>query len=287
MRINNAGGFSLIEVIIAAGLLVVGMFASIEFNIFQNNLLHAAERRNTATYQLEVARIAVMSDDGCTKNLKGLDVGASQSPSIQTLNFYDSSGAVSGAAMQVGVPHDGLTPRSITVRPGQMIGPNLMVGKLEIDSVGADTGAAHLLRSIPVKMWLTGTTIQTCKGAIEFAVPKEPADCTLDATGKCVAPPVKNLKVVFGDAFKSTCPDGWELNDMLPEPCSTIPPDGFVWPVRPDVGTVYYNDGTSAGAGPDDIACSYKTTSCECKIRADLDPKGWQSYIACKPAGSP
>jgi Tfp pilus assembly protein PilV len=285
-RLRNEDGFNIIEVMFASAIVIVTMFVTIQYQLTQTNLLKAAEKRNTATYQLEDVRMAMSTQTSCTNNLQNLDMSTPNAQPLTVLNFFENGGTKVGVALQVGQAHNGLTPTAINVIPGQMIGTDVMMGSIEVHSKGADTGASDLVRSVPVKMWLAAGKVQKCIGSIEFSASQESSSCTLDADGKCIALKLKNMNVTYGSAISAKCPTGWVLNRDIPEACGTYPPPDFVMPPpTADEKTFTSADGdTQWTSGADKVTCNYNEDGCDCAIRSDLSPLNWQAYAVCKPS---
>lgn len=289
---NNPRGFTLIEVLVAAGLL--GVLVLVLSSALQQGFLgfKSVDNRQSMASQFAEMRMKLGKRNICTGNLKDKVVNLGNEMILNRLDNFDISLNPTGEILfdqTVENTKDiGIVVAKLTLTPKTKLSKNFLIGEVRIhyQSKGKSLGPDQMSRTFSLALSVNDADnkIVNC-GALDETVVAEDRICSVASNGRNYFDPVSGTcksryvdQCFMGSGSSASCPSGWTIAPAISQTCASTGSDSFS-PVNRS-----YTDGAVIPFTPPPyrFVPSASGNSGTCAWAADQDYSGWTCGVRCE-----
>jgi type II secretory pathway pseudopilin PulG len=157
---NNEKGFSLIELMMSQGLLILAIVAALGLSTLVSTFSVNSNRITSASELTENVRLTLLGRDQCRLNLQGMKFNPSNASGapVKQLSQFNAAGSAVGSLLETGQAIDGLQVTSILLKPIAHSGFIKVASELEFTF--ANNGAT------PIAPRKIGLVVQIKRGVV-------------------------------------------------------------------------------------------------------------------------
>lgn len=275
------------ETLVSAGILSVAISGVSTILVFGYQSYQGLNARGAATNSANELRSVLQVRSLCKANFKGLEValgGAPKEPTVEKVQYFDTSGKPTGNVLQVGVAIGPFQASSIQIKPRIEIASGQIMADLVITSPES-LGSSAISRSIPLQLDMVNGKIDSCIAGVETDLELKQKSCAIgsdgvyqwsEVDGECVD---NRLWEDFpGTHSSASCGTGYSLDWGG---CWAKEPPGWVEPIIGPPRT--YSDGSVDTTPPNVYWCEHniQAKSCTCDYAVDGDAGGFTAVATC------
>lgn len=290
---TSARGFSVIELIICVGIVMIFLSAATDLTTVSFNRWNGILKSSKNNSIVDEIRNALASEGTCSRNLQGKDAAMNGPHSVVPvagLDYFDDSGNKERNLVTVD-PNARNGAVGIEIRTRTAISASELLGDLVVSMIMPGTTSTVIRRELPILLTVSGGKITTCRTAVPAEEILMEKSCELGGQGNNTWDPITHKCVYTGPVtkvrgttpFVATCPEGWVLPDNHQVSCghSDFPP-GLVDPAPKLTRT--YGDGSVRSSPPRPVICApVDPKTCGCIYAVELDPNGMFAEAECIP----
>jgi prepilin-type N-terminal cleavage/methylation domain-containing protein len=293
-------GFTLVEVLIAAGIGLVVLLAISQMFVVHATTMSNAEKAFSAADALNEMRNMLASPNRCTGNMIGLPFGMGRDAATNDLSEIEPGLPLrkkpNGEVFKVGTPYGGIGIKSMKMSALQLVKPSFFASEFTVTfqttaPKSTNDTSGEIERKIAMMVQTENGSILKCwaKDAAGMASMNKACEGVSggvlnwydEQLDECS---IANTKWVPGNVNSASCPPGSRVRtgaDTMND-CKILPPAGFVDPITSVDFTLTDGSISQNRRAPFMATLIAPTNSCMCDHAVDIgSTAGFQCQVRC------